>query len=493
MRYLVSASEMRRLDHNTIEKIGIPACVLMERAALAAVEAVVSHGSGGSGPVLVMAGMGNNGGDGLAAARLLAERGYEVEVWCVGEETKASEQWRRQREILTHYPAAFTETPDRREYQVMIDALFGVGLSREVSGGFAEAVSLFNSLKGWKLALDIPSGIDSDTGSVLGCAVRADRTVTFGFCKRGLALYPGCRFSGEVQTADIGVSERSFFGEEPELYAYDEPEKALLPERAAEGNKGTFGKILLAAGSVNMAGAAVLAAKAAYRAGAGMVKVISPPENRIILQQSVPEALFGVPEEMEAGLEWADVIAVGPGIGRGKGAEESLEKAVRLSGKPLLADADGLNILAENQELRTVLAAQGAKGREIILTPHAGELARLMRKELSACKADLLACAHSLAAECHAVVAAKDARTFICGEMGRACVNLSGSSGMATAGSGDVLSGIVSALLAQGMKAFDAAAVGAYVHGRAGERAAQALGERACMAGDLSAFLADEA
>lgn len=489
MRYLVTASEMRRLDKNTIEKIGIPACVLMERAALAAVSAAASYCAGNGSKVLVMAGMGNNGGDGLAAARLLAEQGCSVEVWCVGDEEKASEQWRLQREILAHYPVVFTKDPERQEYKVLIDALFGVGLSREVSGVFAEAVRIFNGLSGWKLAMDIPSGIDSDTGRVWGCAVRADMTVTFGFCKRGLVMYPGCGFAGEVHTVDIGISERAFMGEEPELYAYNEPEKALLPVRAADGNKGTFGKVLLVAGSVNMAGAAVLAAKAAYRAGAGMVKIISPSENRVILQQAVPEALLGTPEEMEEGMEWADVIAVGPGIGKSSTAMECLDKAVHLSGKPLLADADGLNLLAANSDLRAVLAVQGAEGREIILTPHVGELARLAGMEIGACKETLLSCARSLAAECHAVVAAKDARTFICGGE-RCCVNLSGCSGMATAGSGDVLAGIMAALLAQGMRAFEAAAVGAYIHGKAGERAAGAFGEHACMAGDLTDFLA---
>ena len=319
MQYLVSAAEMRRFDGNTIDRIGIPACVLMERAAMAAAEAAEIHWKETGGPktVLVASGMGNNGGDGLAAARLLAQKGYDVDVWCVGNREKASEQFTRQLCILEHYPVRFVTEPHRTEYSVIVDALFGVGLNREVTGDFQRAIETLQGLAGWKLSLDLPSGLDSDTGRVLGCAVRADMTVTFGFCKRGLMLYPGRDYAGDVRIADIGISKISFFGQEPEMYFYDEEPASLMPKRDRGGNKGTFGKVLLAAGSVNMAGAAVLASRAAYRAGAGMVKVISAEENRTILQQAVPEALFGSREDLARSLAWADVIAVGPGIGQG--------------------------------------------------------------------------------------------------------------------------------------------------------------------------------
>ena len=263
MRYLVTASEMRRYDGNTIERIGIAACVLMERAALAAVEAVEEYCAGlpGEKCILVMAGMGNNGGDGLAMARILSERNYRVEVWCVGDREKASDQWRQQREILNSYSVEFTEKPKRQDYAVAVDALFGVGLSREVTGSFKEAVDIFQNCRGWKLALDLPSGIDSDTGRIWGCAVRADMTVTFGFWKRGLALYPGCEYAGRVRTADIGISSGSFFGSEPELYAYDEDPSCLLPRRDKSRNNANFWKLLLVAGSQNKAAPAVLAAR----------------------------------------------------------------------------------------------------------------------------------------------------------------------------------------------------------------------------------------
>ena len=491
MKYLVTAAEMRRYDSNTIEKIGIPACVLMERAALAAAESIPKREAGQkSGRVLIMAGMGNNGGDGLALARLLSEKAYSVEVWCVGKDReKASVEWRRQEEILKHYPVAFTETPARDCYDVLIDALFGVGLSRKIEGEFAQAVEKYNQTEGFKIALDIPSGVDSDTGQIWGCAVRADKTVTFGFCKRGLALYPGCLYAGQVRVADIGISEASFLGEEPAMFAYDEEPEKLLPKRREDGNKGTFGKVVLIAGSVNMAGAAVLAARAAYRSGAGMVKVITPEENRLIVQESVPEALLGTEEDLEEALRWADVAAVGPGIGTDERAERCLEKAVCDSGLPLIIDADALNLLAKNHTLQEKLAGQAREGRKIVLTPHVGELSRVTNVMISELKRDLERYGRELAERLHAAVAAKDARTFICGEGRASCVNLTGSHGMATAGSGDVLTGIVAGLLAQGMSAFDAASVGVYLHGLAGERAADRLGARACMATDIAAHL----
>lgn len=488
MKYLVSASEMKRYDNNTIEKIGIPACVLMERAALRAAEAVETHCAGleGGKSALIMVGMGNNGGDGLAAARLLSERGYLVEVWCVGNREKASEQWKQQMAILESYSVEYTEKPVRTGYTVLLDALFGVGLSREVSGKYKEAVDMFNGLEGWKLALDLPSGIDSDRGKVWGCAVKADETVTFGFCKKGLVLYPGCGYAGEVVTAEIGISERSFYGEAPDMYAYDEEPLSLMPKRDRGGNKGTFGKVLLVAGSMNMAGAAVLAARAAYRAGAGMVKVLTSAENRIILQQAVPEALFGTEDQLAEGMEWADVIAIGPGLGKSSAARQCMEQVIRESRKPLIVDADGLNLLAQDAALRDVLAEQGGGGRQIIVTPHVGELARLTGKTVAVCKEDLPGTGRRLAKALHGVVAAKDARTFICREGHAICVNLSGNCGMATAGSGDVLAGVIAGLLAQGMDTFEAAAVGAYIHGTAGDRVSREKGEYACMAGDIA-------
>lgn len=491
MKYLVTAEEMRRYDTNTIERLGIPAMVLMERAALAAAEAVEAHCRGlaenQDRTVLILAGVGNNGGDGLALARLLCDSRakYQVEVWVAGETERASGQWRQQREILRNYPVEFCTKPARREYTVIIDALFGVGLSREISGEYQEALELFNTLSGYKIALDLPSGINSDNGSVCGCAAAVDMTVAFGFCKRGLMLYPGCQYAGRVETASAGITERSFFGELPGMFVCEENPAGLMPERKRDGNKGTFGKVLLIAGSHNMAGAAVLSARAAYRTGAGMVKVITPQENRIILQETVPEALLGTYEDLEQSLEWAGVIAAGPGLGKGSEALGALKQVLSGSGKPLVIDADGLNLLAEHSDLMEQLAACGKAGRGLVLTPHVGELARLTGISVRQLKADLARQAQIFSERIHAVVAAKDARTFVCGEGKPVCLNINGNSGMATAGSGDVLTGIIAGMMAQGRDPYTAAVCGVRLHGLAGDSSAAQHGEHGCMAGDI--------
>lgn len=518
MKYVVTGEQMKRYDNETIEKVGVPGLVLMERAAVSVLEEIKglfakepqekgrSAAPAGTGKsslrrksALILSGVGNNGADGLALARLLWEEAWEVEVWLVGNPDKASDMWNRQAEILRNYPVRTGSKPSGKEYTIVVDALFGVGLSREVTGEYFEAIQQYNRLKGCKIAVDIPSGVCADNGRILGTAAYADLTVTFGFLKRGLLYYPGCTYCGRVKVHSLGIGIKSLLKEGnlpsdlPEMFCYDEDITELLPQRSPQGNKGTFGKVLLVAGSKNMAGAAVLAARAAYRAGAGMVKVISPAENRTVLQSAVPEALFGVGEELEEACSWADVIAVGPGLSRDGEAFEKLRKVVYESKLPLILDADALNLLAENRALWDDLAKQGCAGRELIFTPHVGELARLLNSSAASVQQDLPKAGMSLARCFKGVAAAKDARTFVCDGRGdgfgsgtcSVCVNTTGNSGMATAGSGDVLTGIVAGLLAQGMEAFKAACVGAYLHGKAGEQAAALLGEHAVMAGDI--------
>lgn len=485
MKYLVTSEEMKRYDKNTIDEIGIPGMVLMERAALCVLEQIIQvckERKPAETGVLILAGMGNNGGDGLALARLLAEQGYPVTVWCVGEEEKASEQWKEQRRILRNFPVTISSNMVCKEYNILVDALFGVGLSREVTGKYKEAIEHFNGLSGYKIAVDVPSGLDADSGQILGCAVKADMTVTFGFCKRGLVFFPGCEYTGRVITTDIGITERSFLGEIPGMYYYDEPIATLMPQRRQDGNKGTFGKALVVAGSLNMAGAAILAAKAAYRMGAGMVKVITSAENRVIMQETLPEALLGTSKDLEESLEWADVILIGPGMGKSEEALYCLQTVIEKSELPLVIDADGLNLLAEHTELQQKLSKRSSA---VIVTPHVGELSRLFGEKIPTLKQDLAGWGMKLATKLHGIVVAKDAHTFVCKENIPVCVNLRGNSGMATAGSGDVLAGAITGLLAQKMDAFEAAGVGVTVHATAGDEAALCLGEHGVMAGDI--------
>lgn len=485
MEYLVTAEEMKFYDSMTINRIGIPSLVLMERAALAVTEEIYryldTHHCGKR--ILVIAGCGNNGADGLAIARMLS-KDCCVEVAIAGDPSKATEEWKRQFTILENYPVLTGSKPHRKEYDILVDAVFGVGLTREVNGSYREWIQYINTSGGYKIAVDIPSGIDSDTGQVRGCAVQADLTVCFAFRKRGLAFYPGCSFAGTILIKKIGIDEVAFGMRKPSMFCYTEEASALLPQRAPDGNKGTFGKVLIAAGSVNMAGAAILCAESCIRSGTGMVKVVSPRENRIILQTAVPEALYADHLENEA-FGWPDVLTVGPGLGQSKEAEELLEAFITESRLPLVIDADGLNLLSGCPKLRRCLAEQTAEGRKVVLTPHVGELARLTGQTIAEIKEDPVKIGMNLAKELHCIVVCKDARTLICCQDHPVCINLSGDSGMATAGSGDVLTGLIAGLLAQGMDAWEGACIGVYLHGKAGEAAAGRYGSHFVKASDL--------
>ena len=483
MKYVVTAEEMRQYDRNTIEIIGLPGMVLMERAAIAAFELILGHSPDS---VLIVCGMGNNGGDGLALARLLCEKGIATSVWCVGDKSRASEQWQRQYAVLQNYPVEFCNEAPLKTYTIMIDALFGVGLSREITGEYEEAISYLNNSRAFKLSLDVPSGICSDTGKVMGCAVKADCTVTFGFLKRGLLFYPGCEYAGEIHVAEIGIGKISFMGKEPGMFCFEEPVDELLPKRNPYGNKGTFGKVLLIAGSVNMAGAAVLAGKSAYRIGAGMVKILSPAENREIIQKNIPDAMYGTYDNLEISLAWADVLAIGPGLSQSPEAKIILTRAIEGSNIPLVLDADALNLLASDKELQIMLAAQGNKGRCIILTPHVGELSRLLGVSVTELKEKPWEYGMQLSRSLHAVVVVKDARTVTCMENYPVCINVKGNCGMAVAGSGDVLCGIISGLAAQNTKGFDAACMGVHIHAVTGDKTALIRGVHGMMASDIA-------
>ena len=477
MRYLVTAEEMRQYDQNTIETIGVPGPVLMERAALRVAERIKQYLAriNSLNPiVLILCGVGNNGGDGLAVARLLSDAGIRVNIWVTGNLEKASDQWKLQRKILKVYQKKeiiqFCDEPEKDEYTVVVDALFGVGLSRDLEGIYAEAIQKCNALKGYKIALDVPSGIHSDNGRIMGKAFCADMTVTFGYGKRGLFLHPGCEYSGTVITEDIGINELAFMGKIPHMFYLEEPLKELMPSRASYGNKGTFGKILLIAGSKNMAGAAILSAKAAFCAGCGMVKILSDMENRGILQTSVPDAMMGGYEDLVQGLEWCDVIAAGPGLSQSNEAKECLNKVLELCDKPLVLDADALNLIAIAPDGVEMLRKQTQKGRQIILTPHPGELARLMKTDIEMLKSDPVVQVANFSKNTGCIIVEKNAVTLIFEPEGRICLNPIENSGLAVAGSGDVLCGLITGLLAQKQDTFKAATVGVRLHSELGNR-----------------------
>ena len=339
-RYFVTAEEMKRFDWNTIQYFGVPSLVLMERAALSAVEEITARTRQGE-RVLVVAGCGNNGGDGIAVGRMLRQKGYQVELFLIGNRDKFSEEKKTQLQIIEKYGCPVQSKIGDEEYDIIVDALFGIGLSRNPEGIYAEAMEAMNSRNAYLCALDIPSGIHADTGAVMGIAVKADLTVTFAFEKLGHVLYPGCQYAGEVVCREIGITSESFLNMVPQVYSYKDEAYQLMPQRHSGGNKGTFGKVMVIAGSVNMSGACELCARSAYRMGAGMVRVVTPIKsvslsNRISrarlsttyrVKQSKADFIKEMDEELMQDLH-GQTASPSDRLGKGMEAKQLLEWAI---------------------------------------------------------------------------------------------------------------------------------------------------------------------
>lgn len=498
MEYLVTAGEMKQYDYNTIHHIKIPSMVLMERAALAAVEEIEKELEERKGKrALAVCGTGNNGGDGFAIGRILTDRGWHVDFLLAGSREQCSEDTAKQIKIIEGYGKKIFGIFPEEEYDIIIDAIFGIGLSRTVEGEKAKLIRKINASPAKVVAVDIPSGIHADSGQCLNVAVQADFTVTFEFQKRGLCMYPGKEYAGRVTVKDIGITERSFENRLPETFTYTEPVSTLLPPRSSGGNKGTFGKLLVIAGSPFMSGACQLCAKAAYRCGTGMVKIITAEENRVIIQETLPEALLGswTPEtpdkQWEKDLAWADGIVIGCGLGQSANVKQLVKLVLEKAAMPLILDADALNFLAADKKLQELLCKRCDEdgAYETILTPHQGELAALTGETISTLKKEAPLHASRLAQSWKVTVVSKDAATYVCGKNGELFLNTAGNSGMATAGSGDVLAGILGGLTVQGLKGFECACVGTYLHACAGDYAAGRSSEYALMAGDITEAL----
>lgn len=507
MEYLVLQTEMKKFDKNTIEYYKVPSLVLMERAALVTVEQLRKEKGEGKFKVLVVSGCGNNGGDGLAIGRLLFLQGCEVDFVLLGKKEKCSEETLAQLAIVEQYGQKIYDRIPEDEYDIVIDAVFGIGLSREIEGSYKEAIEAINQKNAYVCAVDIPSGVHGDSGQIMGCAVRADLTVTYGFRKLGHCFYPGASCCGKIICGQMGIDDKSFLGQFPKFYTYTDLTDVKLPVRRADGNKGTFGKVLVVAGSDGMCGAALMAAKSVFRMGAGMVRIVTAATNREIIQQALPEAMLTVYEsnllekedavtdafeqEFKKALQWADCIVIGPGIGTGKMAKWLLHYCLQKSTLPMVMDADALNLLAEENKTESALSmlreqVQSKHEGKVILTPHLGEFARLYGCSISEAKANLLSYPKQLADKTGCVVVCKDARTIVAGPDKEAqYINTSGNAGMATAGAGDVLAGVITGLFAQGMDVWQAAVHGVFLHGLAGDGAARRLGERSMMATDI--------
>lgn len=489
MKKLVSASEMASYDKYTIEEIKIPSLVLMERAALACVNVITDLFDTNS-TICVVCGPGNNGADGVAIARILKSKGYaNIFITVIGDESKYTLELRKQIEIAKNLNISFISDFSDLKIDVIVDALFGIGLSRDPSGVFETAINKINSMSSKVLSVDIPSGICADTGKAYSSFVNADYTVTFQYIKKGLLLSQGYISKGELTVADIGIvspKENTTDFSDKNCYLYEEKDvKALLPDFPVNANKGSRGKVLVIAGSESIYGACYLSAKAALKTGCGMVKVYTHKNNIAAIQENLPEAMYSFYEgycnnDLARELPWADVILIGPGISTGNIAKSMVEYIMKNAQCPVVIDADAINILSQNLEL----IENSANAYNMILTPHLKEMSRLCQISVSDIQDSMEETALAFRNRYGVNLILKNFTSFIVTENGSA-INTAGNQSMATAGSGDVLAGITASLVAQGCFIDDALPMAAYLHGKSGEKAAENIGMRHVTAEDI--------
>lgn len=503
---LVTAKEMKALDAQAQADYAMPGILLMDNAAQAVAEAAHEALTTLEGErVVIFCGAGNNGGDGLGAARWLQSYGVEVRVFVVGAGLDAL-QGDAALEL-----AMFTKAGGRVEAvnseddwvlaelaaskaDVLIDALLGTGFHGELEGAMLRACELLNKSGKYILAVDVPTGVNADNGAVAENAVRADHTVTMALVKTGLLLYPGREYCGDIELADISLPVKLVEEYQSNKYRLtDEIVRELLPLRKANAHKGDAGRVVICAGSPGYTGAAALASEAAVKAGAGLVSLYTPLSSRDVLAIKLTEVMVhGLLERMPGILgggaagdvvknaEAADVLAIGPGLGTSESTQEAVRTVLQKITTPVVIDADALTALAGHTE---ILAAMQAPK---VLTPHPGEMARLTGLEIAEIEADRIGVAAKYAAEWQAIVVLKGAPTVIACPNGTVYVNSTGNSSLATGGSGDVLTGVIAGLAAQEISLQEAAICGVYLHGLAAELTGVDIG---LAAGELAAML----
>jgi hydroxyethylthiazole kinase-like uncharacterized protein yjeF len=501
---VVTPKQMNKIDSLAINSMGIPGIVLMENAALRVVEEVCSYlGRVSCKKVFVFAGKGNNGGDAFAVARHLFNKGAKVYTYTVADKKDIAGDALTNLKILENLGVEVWELTNLLQLEnlkselstadLVIDGIFGTGLKGKIEGLQAAVIKAINLSGKPVISIDIPSGINGETSEVLGCCIKALKTVTFALPKIGLILHPGCEFAGELITADIGIPHkvidslniktkvilRSFVS-------------SLIPVRHCESNKGDYGRVLIVTGSAGMTGAGCLSAGAALRTGAGLVYLAVPASLSHIYSTSLKESMTVSLEDQGTGflnrksikpllanMKRKDVIAIGPGLSVNKNIIEIVDAVIKNSEVPVVMDADALNAVARDTSVLKQRKTQ------IVVTPHPGEMARLTGMSIEDVQSNRLETAKEFAAQYGVITVLKGAKTIIADPDGTVYINPSGNPGMATAGAGDVLTGIISGFIGQGVKPFEAAVAGVYLHGMAGDRAAEQKGQHGLIAGDI--------
>lgn len=504
-----SSKEMQLIDKKAISEYGIPGIVLMENAAIQVIKEIeAKYGDLTKKRVTVVAGKGNNGGDGLAIARHLINRGTKIIVYLLAEDSSIEGDALINLKIFkkmggkiydsSSFDLKAMETVISHSH-IIIDAIFGTGLSTDVKGFYADVISLINSAGKPIVSVDVPSGISADTGKVLGTAITAEMTVTFALPKVGLLIYPGAEYAGGLKIVDISIPGGMMEIEsiQANLLTIEEM-RGAVPERAADSHKGSFGHVGVIAGSVGKTGAAAMTSLASLKVGAGLVSLAVPSSLNQTLAQKLTEVMtFPLPEGKEGFLgnraeekiiEFLadkDVVAIGPGISTDKEAQELIRRLVKRISIPMVIDADGINAFVGYTDILKDI------GVPIILTPHPGEMARLLGINPSDVQDDRIGISRRFSTEYNIYLLLKGARTIIAEPSGAIYINPTGNPGMATGGTGDILTGIIAGLIAQRLDISSAVRFGVFLHGLAGDLAAKEKGEAGMIAGDLLDMIAE--
>lgn len=513
---IVNSNGAKKLDEDA-QKLGISGIILMERAALSTAEFIKDRllTDDRDKKVIAICGSGNNGGDGIACGRILYEWGFNVEIFVVGKEEKFTGQTRAQVDLAVNSEADLKIVEpselitDRDDFKnvIVIDAIFGVGFKGKLEGDLEKLARYLNMFNSVKVAIDIPSGVNGSNGRVESIAIKCDYTITFGVNKTGIAVYPGKDYAGEVIVSDIGFPMKALDMVSCNTFTFDETDiEYFLHKRKEYSNKGDFGKVLVIAGSEEMCGASYLSALAAYRTGAGLVRIFTPEANRTSLQNLIPEAILttynddsamaigtNTEEKLyKAVKEWADVIVIGPGLGISARSKSIVKKVVDISEVTTIIDADGLRLfreVTEEKENRKLDLKKDLK-TDFVLTPHIKELSDLLYLSKEEVKDNIIDIADKLK-YCKGKVVIKEARTLVVGE-GRCYINNSGNSAMAKAGSGDVLTGIIATLMVgDKLRPFMMVALGVYIHGLAGDILKEKKGSHGILARELADEVAE--
>ena len=492
---LALAEQMRKLDNAAIHEFGIPGIVLMENAGRKTCDGLIGrYGNPAGKRAVIFAGPGNNGGDGFVVARHLHQHRAEVVIYLLVDPDSVTGDAKTNLDIVQKLAIPIhtvTSTDSISEIELssadfIIDGLFGTGLKRDIEGHFALAVDAMNSCSVPVVALDIPSGLHSDTGHPLGRCVSADATYTYGLLKPGQICYPGKKFCGYLEIIDIGIPPEAVDSAQLHLEVLDDKSiSAMLQSRLPEGHKGTHGHMLVIGGSVGKTGAVILTAKGGLRSGSGLVSVCSPRQVNVIYESALHEAMTIPVEGTESGapsirdyavihdaISGKKAVVVGPGSGLDASTTELMHKLYKECELPMVVDADALNSLASQPS-----SIECDKEHVRILTPHPGEMARLTGMTVEQIQSDRITIARDFSMKNNVYLVLKGASTVVSGPDGRVALNSTGNPGMGAGGMGDVLSGLIGGLLAQGLEPWSAACVSVYCHGMAADRLYQKMNQ----------------